>query len=847
MKTKNIFRMLLVAAALLMGANNVKADVVDGQIWTGEATKNNPFTITGKFNNLTSSSLIRVYCELGENYWQIQFSSGNGEAPDFDHWKGGKDWGNEWYLTSSTVPSNFVQTDINLGLKYFDLECTESTVTKFQNSGLKVIPGDWTTVRYIAIVSGSSSGTPTGPSDLSLSFEEESMSVNMGQTLSSPALNNTSVSVTYSSGDSNVATVNATTGVVTPVHVGTTTITASFAGDDSYNPTSASYRINVNKGNPNLSFPEGTYIATVGQSFNSPTLNNPYSLSDISYYINSTYHATIDATTGVVTPLHAIEGLDIHAKFDGNNDWNNSDVVYYLTITEPEPTETKSISFSQTNYTTTFGEAFTAPVPTVSPLGSNIIYTSSNKNVALVINNTVVPVGTGSAGASSGETTITATLADDNTVTATYTLRVNAPTISGATSLGAIWLGEFANQEKGFGGLQPNLSKADYFSSAESGKFIRFYGKLGPLRTDSYWKLEIWDSPNWTEVKYSKDGNGFDNGYIDIPVKEIKDFSALGAIVLNGHNLTITAIQVVDASTPTPTEKQTMVLRFEKMTDTATVGDDYSIPTLYANNQAVDDPSELNITFTSEDRSIAKINRNTGEIELVGPGETTITAYFPENDTYNEAYASFTLTVSAAQPNINGDWVTVSFQNGEDTYEYRTFVTPGIIDLSRSVGLKAYYATEASSTEVVFTENTDICAAGVPLLLKKTGDVCKIWMYDEDADVTGEEPETNLLVAGPETVNSANDYVLTVHSGTVVFAETSSTNSANVDANHAYLHLNTAPASGRLRVKFSDESTGISIIKAETNDGVIYNLRGQRVENPTKGLYIINGKKVIIK
>ena len=30
-------------------------------------------------------------------------------------------------------------------------------------------------------------------------------------------------------------------------------------------------------------------------------------------------------------------------------------------------------------------------------------------------------------------------------------------------------------------------------------------------------------------------------------------------------------------------------------------------------------------------------------------------------------------------------------------------------------------------------------------------------------------------------------------------------------------------------------------------DGAIYNLRGQRVENPTKGLYIINGKKVVIK
>ena len=52
MKTKNIFRMLLVAAALLMGANNVKADV-DGQIWSGNITKDNPTTITNCFGNLT--------------------------------------------------------------------------------------------------------------------------------------------------------------------------------------------------------------------------------------------------------------------------------------------------------------------------------------------------------------------------------------------------------------------------------------------------------------------------------------------------------------------------------------------------------------------------------------------------------------------------------------------------------------------------------------------------------------------------------------------------------------------------------------------------------------------------
>ncbi len=45
------------------------------------------------------------------------------------------------------------------------------------------------------------------------------------------------------------------------------------------------------------------------------------------------------------------------------------------------------------------------------------------------------------------------------------------------------------------------------------------------------------------------------------------------------------------------------------------------------------------------------------------------------------------------------------------------------------------------------------------------------------------------------------------------------------------------------------EPTGIDAVKRETtvNDGVYYNLAGQRVENPAKGVYIVNGKKVIKK
>ena len=110
---------------------------------------------------MTSTSVLRVYAELGNNYWQVQFSAGDGTTPDFNPWPGGKDWGSEWYLTKGGVPENFVNYDSSLNLSYFDLTCTRSTVTKLQSSGLKVRPGDWTTIKYLAIVGGSGTETPT--------------------------------------------------------------------------------------------------------------------------------------------------------------------------------------------------------------------------------------------------------------------------------------------------------------------------------------------------------------------------------------------------------------------------------------------------------------------------------------------------------------------------------------------------------------------------------------------------------------------------------------------------------------------------------------------------------------
>lgn len=80
------------------------------------------------------------------------------------------------------------------------------------------------------------------------------------------------------------------------------------------------------------------------------------------------------------------------------------------------------------------------------------------------------------------------------------------------------------------------------------------------------------------------------------------------------------------------------------------------------------------------------------------------------------------------------------------------------------------------------------------------------------------------------------------------FYKTSS--GTKVNAFRAYLTTNTETA--RLTFDFNSETTGITDVRKDDAKGVYYNLNGQRVKNPGKGLYVVGttgqkAKKVINK
>ena len=105
--------------------------------------------------------------------------------------------------------------------------------------------------------------------------------------------------ITWSSDNDKVATVDAATGTVTGVAAGKANITAKFAGDDTYKTSKASYEIIV-KGAPALSFPETSYTIEMGDAFTAPKLEGLPEGVTPAYTSSKEEVATVDAATGEV-------------------------------------------------------------------------------------------------------------------------------------------------------------------------------------------------------------------------------------------------------------------------------------------------------------------------------------------------------------------------------------------------------------------------------------------------------------------------------------------------------------------------------------------------------------------
>ena len=138
-------------------------------------------------------------------------------------------------------------------------------------------------------------------------------------------------SITYTTTNKNVAYIE--NNAICAIGVGSADITATWGESEAWKAGSKTFTITVV--NPNLkdaglSFESATYDAEVGVEFSSARLNNPYNLAVV-YSSENPEIATVDAATGVVTPL-AAGTVKITAKSEATTEYNAGEASYTLNV-----------------------------------------------------------------------------------------------------------------------------------------------------------------------------------------------------------------------------------------------------------------------------------------------------------------------------------------------------------------------------------------------------------------------------------------------------------------------------------------------------------------------------------
>lgn len=235
----------------------------------------------------------------------------------------------------------------------------ESTVT----NGTIAIDGETTTLTANANVSsmtmteGGSSGhariqsivvnytAVSGDKELAgLHFSETSCTAVLGQAFTAPELTKaTNAAVTFSSSNTDVATVDATSGTVTLVGAGTTTIKAEAPENDTYTAGSAQYTLTVVKGYNTLA----EYLAACGNKNDEGYINFPLT---VTYVIGgNTYVIDEAGTAGLIFKydLGYEVGNIIPAGWTAQTDNFNGLIELKPVSTMPASTENSGVTYSE--------------------------------------------------------------------------------------------------------------------------------------------------------------------------------------------------------------------------------------------------------------------------------------------------------------------------------------------------------------------------------------------------------------------------------------------------------------------------------------------------------------------
>ena len=179
-----------------------------------------------------------------------------------------------------------------------------------------------------------------------------------------------------------------------------------------------------------------------------------------------------------------------------------------------------------------------------------------------------------------------------------------------------------------------------------------------------------------------------------------------------------------------------------------------------------------------------------------------------------------------------------------------TYCSQYDLDFTNVSGIKAYIACGFNpTTGIVFIMHVGEVPANTGILIKGTPGTYSVPLKNTNMYYSNMFKGTLTAMTVPATEDGMKNYVLL--GSDLLFH--GSLGGSTLTANRAYLQIPLSvvegPANTRGFVTLEENST-TGIVYSKTmeavDDGKTYNLNGQQVTIPQKGLYIRNGKKVII-
>jgi len=289
-------------------------------------------------------------------------------------------------------------------------------------------------------------------------------------------------------------------------------------------------------------------------------------------------------------------------------------------------------------------------------------------------------------------------------------------------------------------------------------------------------------------------------------------------------------------------------------------------------NMEVVDANTLSYTLTKETIKSSSVNKIWFRI-LNQDGQI-----YPDEKKMNPTLSLAT----AISSNYYNNWSETSWSFGIDipTYDYeKIVVTASLSGTTWTIKADAYISKTITSEGIATfgSEASVDFSKAVPALTAKKGKVGydgKItWkpattLYGgEGALIEGASGKYSIPVTVDATADTENNdfvaitktkkinqtesskyaYILAKVDGALGFYKPAADKGSWCAAGTAYLSTEVTPAGARGFFPLWDDTNSIDLVKQQITNGEVYSLSGQRVKSPLKGLYIVNGKKVIIK